>query len=103
MTAPWVKHEWDPENPSCVRCGMAMKLEAGCEWNDDPTFNLCRNCALVALEQNTNTLAEIIPALEIASKCQADELRATCPGNDLTPDEWAALWMSRAILERVEE
>jgi len=46
-----------------------------------------------------DTLADIIPALEIASGCNADELRATCPGNELTPDEWAALWMARAILE----
>lgn len=45
------------------------------------------------------TLSEIIPALEIASKCKADELRATCPGNALTPDEWAALWMAKAIVE----
>ena len=45
------------------------------------------------------TLAEIIPALEIGSKCKADELRASCPGNELTPDEWAALWMAKAMIE----
>ena len=45
------------------------------------------------------TLSSIMMALEIASKCNADELRKSCPGNNLTPDEWGALWMARAIYE----
>jgi hypothetical protein len=53
-------------------------------------------------ERLQTTLAEIIPALEIASKCKAEDLRALCLGHDLTPDEWAALWMARAILEAHE-
>lgn len=50
-----------------------------------------------------DTLAHIIPALEAASGCKADDLRALCPGNGLTPDEWAALWMARGILEGIEQ
>lgn len=45
------------------------------------------------------TLDLLIPALEFASGCTARELRKTCPQTELTPDEWAALWMARAILE----
>jgi hypothetical protein len=58
-----------------------------------------RDAYFTEAARTKETLAEIIPALEIASKCRADDLRATCPGNSLTPDEWAALWMARAILE----
>jgi hypothetical protein len=43
------------------------------------------------------TLADIIPALELASGLKADELRQT--GVVLSGDEVAALWMARAILE----
>jgi hypothetical protein len=48
--------------------------------------------------QTKKTLELIIPALERASGCNADELRATVMGV-LTPDEWAALWMSYTIME----
>ncbi len=58
-----------------------------------------RDAYFTEAARTKETLAEIIPALEIASKCKADDLRSTCPGNSLTPDEWAALWMARAILE----
>jgi hypothetical protein len=58
-----------------------------------------RDAYFAEAARTKETLAEIIPALEIASKCNADELRKTCPVIELTPDEWAALWMARAILE----
>lgn len=45
-----------------------------------------------------DTLSAIIPALELASGLKADEFRQCTPG-ELTPDEVAALWLSRAILE----
>lgn len=38
------------------------------------------------------------PPLERASGANADKLRATAVG-EATPDEWAALWMARAIME----
>lgn len=49
------------------------------------------------------TLAEIIPALEIASKCNADELRAAYGGNKMTRDEWAAIWMAQEIIKQAEK
>jgi len=47
------------------------------------------------------TLAEVIPALEKASNLKANDLRKHCPNSALTPDEVAALWMARAILEKL--
>lgn len=46
-----------------------------------------------------DTLAAVIPALEKASGLKADDFRKHCAGAELTPDETAALWLSRAILE----
>lgn len=43
------------------------------------------------------TLSDILPALERASGCSAKDLAR--PGNALTADEVAALWMARAIME----
>jgi len=45
------------------------------------------------------TMSDILPALERASGCSAKELAQ--PGNALTADEVAALWMARAIMEDV--
>jgi hypothetical protein len=48
-----------------------------------------------------DTLATVIPALEAVSGLKADEMRDNCPADiELTRNEWAALWMARAILER---
>ncbi len=58
-----------------------------------------RDAYFAEAARTKETLAEIIPALEVASGCKAGDLRSTWPGNDLTPDEWAGLWMARAILE----
>lgn len=63
----------------------ACKLER--DWNREES------------ERLKDTLSEIIPALELASKCNADALRATCPNVTLTPNEWAALWMVKAIID----
>lgn len=49
----WVNHEWDSENPACVRCGATMCLNDGCEWDDDPSLNLCHDCALALLREMT--------------------------------------------------
>lgn len=51
----WVKHEWDPENPACVRCGATMFLLDGCEWEDDPAMNLCHSCALEVIREQRKT------------------------------------------------
>ena len=50
-------------------------------------------------QRTKETLAEIIPALERASGLNADQFRSLVQG-DMTPDEVAALWMARAILEK---
>lgn len=47
----WVNYEWDSENPACVRCGATMCLNDGCEWDDDPSLNLCHDCALALLRE----------------------------------------------------
>jgi hypothetical protein len=57
-----------------------------------------RDAYFAEAARTKETLAAIIPALERASGADADELRATATG-ELTPDEWAALWMGRAIME----
>ena len=46
MSSLKIKHEWDPENPACVRCGAAMRLRDGCEWDEFAAMNLCHECAL---------------------------------------------------------
>lgn len=47
----WVREAWEPEAPACVRCGVAMSLNEGCEWSDFPELNLCHSCALTVLEE----------------------------------------------------
>ena len=47
----WVKHEWDKEEPACVRCGHTMDLNDGCEWDDDYRMNLCHGCALTIIRE----------------------------------------------------
>lgn len=46
------------------------------------------------------TLSSVIPALEKATGLNADDFRKLCPGTELTPDETAALWLARAIMEK---
>ena len=44
----WVKREWNPEVTDardCVRCGVSMRLNDGAEWDEDPAYNICNNCA----------------------------------------------------------
>jgi hypothetical protein len=50
-------------------------------------------------EVRAGVLPELLPALAAASGCDVESLRRTCPHVDYTPDEWAALWMARGILE----
>lgn len=52
-----------------------------------------------ALSDLKENLAVIIPALETASGLKADDFRDTCPDNGLSSNEWAALWLARAIQE----
>ena len=59
-----------------------------------------RNEWFNALCDQKENLALIIPALETASGIKADDLRATCPDNGISANEWAALWMASAIQER---
>ena len=51
------------------------------------------------LESLEETLRLVIPALEKASGLKADDFRKHSVGN-LTPDEEAALWLARCILEK---
>ncbi len=49
------------------------------------------------------TLGELIPALEKASGLKATDFEGSHPGNELTRNEWVALWLARAILEGKSE
>lgn len=59
-----------------------------------------RDAYFTEAARTKETLAEIIPALEKASGLKAEAFHASHPDNDLTRDEWAALWLARAILEQ---
>lgn len=50
----WVKYEFDDEDPMCVKCGVPLFLEDGCEWSL-PEFNLCHGCALEIIEKDYET------------------------------------------------
>ena len=53
----------------------------------------------MTLESLQETLEAVIPALEKASGLKADDFRKHTVGT-LTPDEVAALWLARCILEK---
>lgn len=44
--------EWNPDDPRCVRCHVALFLEDGCEWSSIPQCNLCGSCAIKELESH---------------------------------------------------
>lgn len=54
----------------------------------------------VQTEETDSVLALVIPALEKASGLAADSFREVTIKGRLSPDERAALWLARAILER---
>ena len=54
----WVTHPFDVEDPACVCCGTSLYLRDECEWDDDPDYNLCVECAITLLKQPTSQSAE---------------------------------------------
>ena len=83
------------DNPMVVRADFARQLERELDASNVQAYAFIAEC-----HRTKDTLEAIIPALEAASGLNADEMRANCPDIELTRDEWAALWMARAILER---
>lgn len=55
---PWINHEWDRNEPACVRCGHMMYLRDGYDWHDDPRFNVCGPCAGALLEEAVTELEQ---------------------------------------------
>ena len=51
VSAPWVRFQFDPEEPECVRCGTSMYLRCGGEWEDREEYNLCHECALMVIHE----------------------------------------------------
>lgn len=51
VRAHWVRFQFDPEEPECVRCGTSMYLRDGCEWEDREEYNLCHDCALTVIHE----------------------------------------------------
>lgn len=45
------KYSWDDENPTCSRCGVELYLLDGCEWPEDKSMVLCRECAIDEVER----------------------------------------------------
>lgn len=48
---PWVNHEFDPQEPCCVRCGCSLFLKEGCEWDEVEAFNMCDECTAMTLKE----------------------------------------------------
>lgn len=51
VRAHWVRNEFDPEEPECVRCGTSMYLREMGEWDEQPEYNLCHDCALTVIHE----------------------------------------------------
>ncbi len=62
--AYWVKHPWDKNEPMCVKCSKSLSLRDGCEWNDDPDFNLCLDCTTDLLQTLMPVAEEMCGALK---------------------------------------
>lgn len=85
--------------PNAAGSVKAIQLERDLFVSQDQLAALERELAAVNAEvtRMKETLSDILPALERASGCSAKDLAR--PGNALTADEVAALWMARAIME----
>ena len=47
---PWVNHDFDEDDPVCVKCGDSMSLRPECRWSDNQALNLCHDCAIDVVE-----------------------------------------------------